>query len=331
MSTPLPVRSGRSGWTLYFYYMTKVPYKEPALDYAGQLKRLKERGLVIENEAKALHLLENISYFRLSGYWYPILAHPKSEKTFKPGSSFNQAFSIYCFDRELRKVVSGELEKIEIAIRAKMIYILSHAFGPFWFHDRELFISPQKYEESISKLRIEKTRSDEFFIKDFDRKYSDSLPPSWMILEISSFGNLSSFYYNLKPGSVKRTIANHFGLEEKVFESWLHCLVYVRNICAHHTRLWNRVLSISPKIPISPSKPWLKEVELGTASKTGMSENINNRTFFLLCMIIYLLGTINPNHSFSEKIKGLLKKYPLIDLKAMGFTQEWESEAIWNP
>ena len=138
MSTPLPVRSGRSGWTLYFYHMPKVPYNEPALDYSGQLKRLKHRGLIIENEAKALHLLENISYFRLSGYWYPMLAHPKSEKTFKPGSSFNQAFGLYCFDRELRKAISGELEKIEIAIRAKMIYTLSHAFGPFWFHNREL-------------------------------------------------------------------------------------------------------------------------------------------------------------------------------------------------
>lgn len=310
--------------------MLKVPYKEPPLDYAEQLKKLKDRGLKIENEAKALHLLEYISYFRLSGYWYPLLAHPKSEKKFKPGSSFSNAFNLYCFDRELRKIVSGELEKIEIAIRAKMIYILSHTFGPFWFNNRSLFQSMSKYDESFDKLRTEKTRSDETFIKEFENKYSDPLPPSWMILEISSFGNLSSFYYNLKPGINKRAIANHFGLEEHVFESWLHCFVYVRNICAHHTRLWNRVLSISPQIPRNPLKPWLKLVEVQNPLKGGKMEEINNRTYFLLSMIIYLLNTINPNHSFSFRVKDLIRKYPLIDIRAMGFTKNWELEELWK-
>src|SRR4030042_5685904 len=115
--------------------MPRVPYNKPALDYAGQLKQLKDRGLIVENDAKALHLLEYISYFRLSGYWYPMLASPKSDKIFKPESRFNNVFKLYCFDRELRKLVSGELEKIEIAVRAKMIYVLSHSNGPFWFRD----------------------------------------------------------------------------------------------------------------------------------------------------------------------------------------------------
>jgi abortive infection bacteriophage resistance protein len=98
--------------------MPKVPYTKPALSYADQLQLLKDRGLSIGNDAKALHLLETISYYRLSGYLYPMLDNPKSPHIFKPGSTFKNGFKLYCFDRELRKLILSELEKIEIAVRA---------------------------------------------------------------------------------------------------------------------------------------------------------------------------------------------------------------------
>src|SRR5690554_5500486 len=103
--------------------MAKVPYTKPALDYTAQLRQLESRGLIISNHEKAIHILERISYYRLSGYWYPMLLEPKSNHTFKEGSTFENAFKLYCFDRELRKLISGELEKIEIAVKAKVIYI----------------------------------------------------------------------------------------------------------------------------------------------------------------------------------------------------------------
>lgn len=310
--------------------MPRVPYDKPALDYAGQLKQLKDRGLTVENDAKALHILEKISYFRLTGYWYPMLEEPKTAKLFKQNASFNNAFRLYCFDRELRKLVSGELEKIEIAIRAKMIYVLSHSHGPFWFSDHTLFNNRKKHTESLEKLRVEKNRSDEVYIKSFNRKYSDPLPPSWMILEISSFGNLSSFYFNLKSGQEKRAIANHFGLEEHVFESWLHCFVYVRNLCAHHARLWNRILSITPQIPLSPPNTWINITSIPNYITGGPAIKINNRTYFLLSMIIYLLNTINPTHTFKDKLTELLKKYPNADIRAIGFPEGWEKESLWS-
>jgi abortive infection bacteriophage resistance protein len=310
--------------------MPRVPYDKPALDYAAQLKQLKDRGLNVENEDKALHLLEKISYFRLTSYWYPMLKDPKSEKLFKPDSSFNNAFKLYCFDRELRKLVSGELEKIEIAIRAKMIYVLSHSHGPFWFSDKTLFQNRKKHEESVTKLKVEKERSDEVYIKSFSRKYSDPLPPSWMMLEISSFGNLSSFFYNLKPGLEKRSIANHFGLEEHVLESWLHCFVYVRNLCAHHARLWNRILSITPQVPLSPMNKWITITSIPNPEADGHNIKINNRTYFLLSMIIYLLNIINPSHTFKNKLSELFAKYSNVDLRAIGYPEGWEKESMWS-
>jgi abortive infection bacteriophage resistance protein len=67
----------------------RVPYTKSALTYAGQVEILKSRGLLIEDEFKAEHLLKNISYYRLSGYWYPMLAYPKSAHRFKPGYKEN--------------------------------------------------------------------------------------------------------------------------------------------------------------------------------------------------------------------------------------------------
>ena len=103
-------------------------YSKPPLSYLDQLKLLKSRGLCVENDAKALHLLEHIGYYRLSGYWYSLLTQPKADHKFKEHASLNTAFKLYCFDRELRQLVLGEIEKIEVAVKSQMIHVLSHAF-----------------------------------------------------------------------------------------------------------------------------------------------------------------------------------------------------------
>jgi abortive infection bacteriophage resistance protein len=308
--------------------MPKVPYTKPALSYADQLQQLKDRGLIVESDKKALHLLENISYYRLSGYWYPMLATPKTAHNFKPGSSFNNAFKLYCFDRELRKLILGELEKIEVAIRAKMIYELSHRHGPFWYINSALFRNSSNHGKTLSKIGEEYNRSDEKFIVDFKRKYRVPMPPSWMMLELTSFGSLSKLYKNLSVTHDRRDIAHYFGLDDTTFESWLHSIVYVRNVCAHHSRLWSRVMRITPAIPTSPKYSFLNHTIIYDPT-TGRPTN-NNRTYFLLSMLIYWLNIINPKHTFKNKLFRLLNAYPMVDVNAMGFPVNWETEPIWN-
>ena len=140
-----------------------------------------------------------------------------------------------------------------------------------------------------------------------------------MTMEIASFGTLSILYGNLQPGRAKRSIAAYFGLPDTVFASWLHCIVYVRNICAHHSRLWNRILSIRPLMPRSPRNTFIALPASGT-----------QQTYFVLSMIIYLLNTVNPNHSFISRFKELLNRYPSIDVRAMGFPINWENEKLWE-
>ncbi|QJD77700.1 Abi family protein [Spirosoma rhododendri] len=298
--------------------MSRVAYRKPALIYQEQLDQLKNRGLLVQDDAKAMHLLAQVSYYRLSGYWYPLLSDKRTHQ-FKPGSTFETAFRLYCFDRELRKLVSAELEKIEVAVRAQMIYVLSHTYGPFWFADQALFANGVTHAKTMASLTTEYGRSDEEFINAFQQNYTDPLPPSWMLLEIASFGSLSMLYKNLVAGHAKRRIANQFGLDEKTFTSWLHSIVYLRNTCAHHGRLWNRAMSIQPRIPRKPQKKWLT------------SQTVNNdRTYFALSMILFLLQTVNPKHRFLKKLDSLFSSYPEIDKAAMGFETGWQKEPLWQ-
>lgn len=298
--------------------MPRAPYSKPALTYAQQVAQLQARGLEINNTPRAIHLLESISYYRLSGYWYPMLID-KANHIFKPNSTFQDAFQLYSFDRELRVMVLRALEKIEVSIRAKMIYILSHQHGVFWYQNPILFRNHIGHSRSLGSLQNEYNRSDEEFITAFGSKYSDPLPPSWMMLEITSFGTLSFLYSNLKPGRPKRAIANHFGLTDRIFSSWMHSIVYIRNVCAHHSRFWNRAMSISATMPLSPRKTWLADTTVR-----------NDKSYFMLSILLYLMQTINPGNTFVARFKVLLAKYPNVDESAMGFPSTWETEPLWS-
>jgi abortive infection bacteriophage resistance protein len=306
-----------------------VPFNKPFISYTDQINQLKYRGLIIDNDNKAEHILQNIGYFRLSGYWYPFLETPKNQHKFKRGSNFDTAFKLYCFDNELRKIVFSEIIKIEIAVRTKMVHTLAEKYNPFWHMNYALFNKAAIHDEIIDYFKEIYNKSDEQFIKSFKKNYTDPIPPSWMMLEISSFGKLSRMYSNLKSIPEKRHIANYFGLDENVFASWLHALVYTRNICAHNTRLWNRIMGISPQIPQSTHHSWIKTTDaFNTILKKNIS--INNRVYFILSIIRYLLLTINPQSTFNTTIQDILKKYPMVDKRAMGFPDTWQEEELWE-
>lgn len=302
-------------------------YSKPPLKYPELLSLLKSRGLAVENDAKALHLLEHIGYYRLSGYWYSLLKTPKTDHQFKDGASFDNAFRLYCFDRELRQLVLAEIEKIEVAVKSQMIHVLSHAFGPTWYTDSSRFNNHKnKHTITLNKLRDDFRQSRDDFVDAFKSNYTDYEPPCWIIMEVAPFGRISSLYKDLRGGRSKRAIADHFGLDDSTLASWLHCLVYLRNICAHHSRFWNRNLGITPQFPQKPGKTWLTYTT-GISSPTGLK---NERAFFVLSMILYFLQTVNPKNTFSQKLKSLLDKYPNIDVKAMGFPGGWEDELLWR-
>jgi abortive infection bacteriophage resistance protein len=305
--------------------MQKNEYQKPFLSYAEQIALLKSRGLSFKDEAKALNIFEMVSYYRLSNYWQPFLKDRQS-KVFKENTDFDSVFRLYKFDAALRRIIMAEIEKIEIAVRSKIAYILSLSSGSFWLEKESLFSNSEVYATIMSNIKEEINRSHESFILSFKKEYSNDIPPAFMALEAASFGTLSKIYKYLKLPNDKQEIARFFGLYGVVFESWLHSLVYVRNICAHHTRLWNRQMRIIP-LPLKTNKNHQK---IHTNIWLDNSQVCRDRIYIILSMIIYLLNTINPKHSFKQKLNALFSKYPDIDKAAMGFSADWQKEPLWN-
>ena len=162
------------------------------------------------------------------------------------------------------------------------------------------------------------SKSKEEFILHFKRTYSEPYPPSWILGELLTIGNVNAIYRNIKQNRIRKRIAKRFGLPINVFESWLTVIAVTRNACGHHSRVWNKQNAIQPAIPNSPAGEW---ITLPTDSM---------RAYFDLCIIKYFLNVISPNNDMQSKLTWLFIRFPEIDLKALGFPQGWETEPLWR-
>ena len=297
-------------------------FEKKPLTIEEQIHLLESRGLRFDDKQLAAHYLENISYYRLSAYWYTFLKDPKSNHEFKTGTNFQHAIDTYVFDRKLRLLIFDEIERIEIALRTQIIYHFSHQFGAMWYDDKKLFRKPQYYYK-FNKLMIdEMERTSEIFIRHYQNKYTDPPnPPAWMMLELASFGQLSLLYKNLRNADARKKVAEHFKLHENVLVSWLETLSYLRNTCAHHSRLWNRKIPKPPVIPEKPRALWLNELP---------PLDYHNRMYLALASIGYLLTSFMPSSSFKKRLIKLIDQYPALPLHYMGFPLKWKEDEFWK-
>src|SRR5690554_6374082 len=98
-------------------------YDKPAQTFRQQLELLKSRGLVIADESEALNQLSAISYYRLSGYWYPFRERTEQghvTSRFRQGTSFDQVLALYEFDRQSHFLVMDAIERVEVAVRTRL-------------------------------------------------------------------------------------------------------------------------------------------------------------------------------------------------------------------
>jgi len=295
--------------------MKRTHYSQSQISVEEQISMLKSEGLGFDDEEKAMHLLRNISMFRMKSHLRPL--KNGNGGGFKQGSTFEQAYSIYKFDAKLRKMIYSELEKIEVSIRTQLSLVMSKNAGTYWFVEPSNFRDKQRHSTLLGILSNELRRSDDDAIIDFHKKYDDDFPPSWMTMEVSSFGTLSMLYKQIKGGRSRREVAAFYGLADTVLESWLHSIVYVRNICAHHGRLWNRTLRIQPLTPRHTKHPFV-------ASSADKS-----KVFYIICIILYLLKIINPNSTFASRLKGLFAASPFIETYLMGVPCGWKDENLF--
>ena len=294
---------------------TKLPVSIPE-----QIEKLKNRRLHFLDEKKAANYLSNISYYRLRAYTYPFQDNDNPNHPFIQKVNFEDIIKLYVFDRRLRLLIFNAIEKIEVALRTQIIYHYSLTYGGFWHLKPELYNNAVYFAEQIASLQKEIDRSNETFIKHYKETYDDPKePPCWMSLEVSSIGLLSKMFSNLKKEKCKDKITVHFGLKDvDVLTNWMHCFSVIRNICAHHGRLWNRRL---PKITL-PRKTLCTFVD--------NKQIHNNKTYAYLCCILYVLNIISPKHSLKNSLINLMKTCPMMQEKEMGFPKNWQQEQMWQ-
>lgn len=268
-----------------------MKYAKPWLSLDDQADLLIKRGLDGERDLFKARL-SSVNYYRLSGYLYPFRI---AGDAYKQGTTFEEVWRRYVFDRRLRLMVMDAIERIEVAVRSQLAYHHANHHGPFGYADDPSSLPklrPEKYQEFLTRVSDETDRSHELFVNHFRDKYGDVHPflPVWMMTEVMSFGTVLTFFKG-SSHQVKRGVASFFGMPDTVFESWLLALTTVRNICAHHARLWNRVLGVKPMTPRPAGFPdWHRPIHIQ-----------NERVFAILTICRYCLTRVAPAKQVAAK------------------------------
>lgn len=308
---------------------------KPWRSYKEQLQLLQARGLLVDNPAMALDYLERIGYYRLSGYWYPLRAIDQAASNiqgkavrsdqFMPGSRFEDVIRLYVFDKKLRLLALDALERIEMAVRVDVSHLLGQR-NPLAYQD------PSFLHGNFSKKQIEKgpdagktlhqiwlgkyqsllqRARKEAFVVHHQQQYGAL--PIWAAIEVWDFGLLSKLFAGMQYAD-QQMIAGLYGAPDgKTFAKWLRSLNFIRNVSAHHGRLWNiNVVELSP-VP----KNWPES--LGN----------NTRPFFYFCLMQQLLHVICPNSTWWARFQQLLTEdFPVMANEAVtrtdfGVFTEW--------
>lgn len=302
---------------IYFMKFTK-----PAIDVDAQIALLKQRGLVVHDGGLARHYLQFVGYYRLAGYALPLQVNYNADGShrFLDGTTFEDVLDLYVFDRKLRMAVMDAVERIEVAVRALLSQTMSELHGPHWFTEAAHFVPSFRHAKFIDRVKDDighdssRAAVRQTFIKHYYDKYGDpDLPPSWMVFETLSFGTVSQAFKNLTRQNQK-PVAKAFGLDGTVLGSWLHALSYVRNLAAHHQRLWNRVYTIKP-----------------IAARHLATDLQDTTRFYAQAVIIQaLLRVVAPESRWAQRLADLMAQHPSVRSDRLGFPEGWQQRAIWR-
>lgn len=295
----------------------KRPFNKPPTTYAQQLVLLTDRGMRIDDPDRAAFYLQHLNYYRLGAYWLPFEADHGSHR-FISGTSFEDVLNLYIFDRELRLLLLDAIERFEVSVRSQWAYHLAHEHGPHAHLDPALALNAPRWRTNLDRLSEEVFRSDETFIRHLTRTYREDLPPVWAVCEVMSLGLLSRWYNNLKPMATRRAISSVYLTDQRVLESWLHHLTFIRNLCAHHSRLWNREFTITPELPRT------KPANLASECVAGSRKLYNT-----LLILLHLMDVIAPVHHWRARLVGLIETHKP-PVAAMGFPADWTERDLWT-
>lgn len=300
---------------------SKVAYEKPTSLPGDLITRLRERGLVIEDEHIAENALRFVGYYRLRGYFYPFYRMTEERvprvhepKRFLPGTTLGQVIDLYEFDRRLRLIILEQIQKVEVALRTCLSEHMSARYGAHWFMNLAIMRPDYDHQEFFRQIAGAK----EVFIQHYRERYSTPVcPPSWMITEVMTFGTWSAMYASI-PVSDQRAIARMFSLNSHdVLGSWFHTLSHLRNLCAHHNRVWNRHFMV-----------------FAPMHNNGYEHHFTHRKHTLYCRLAilkYLSDQVSWSDGLKEQLDTLMAQPPAcVTWEKMGFPQRWRDDPLWT-
>ena len=286
------------------------PYGKPALAPPALLAHLQSRGLAVPHPIEALRALESIGYYRLLIYMRPLqqLGPPK---TFLPGTTFDDVLELYNFNRELRLLSLDAVERVEVALRAAVVSQVAVVHGPHFYLDPAHFREIDGFVEFFQAARSARYLGASHYRATYD---DPGLPPVWTVMEAITYGTLSRLFSNLALQH-RKAISLRFGFDETVLVSWFRSLNVLRNMCAHHNRLWNfQMLVDQPRV-----------------AKKLRSELASTDRFYARAVVLAaLLRSLDPASRWKQRLQDLLARYPGVPLSAMGFPADWHTRDFWR-
>lgn len=281
------------------------------LNFSDQIERLiKYHNLTIDDPEKAISILMKVNYYRLSGYGIGLKKKDDKEK-YRDGLKLEDLYSLYIFDIKLRNVIFHAIEHIEIKLRCELSYLLAIKYGAAGYLDFNNFeCGKEKHDAFINKFYEEVNRQRNIpFVKHHIHNY-DNRFPIWVAVELLSFGSLSKLYSYLKKED-KKIISKKYNTDPVYLNSWIQCLVEIRNICAHFNRLYN--------LPFKQMPSLYKENQI-YLNKKGV-----HKLFPVILVMRRILNSNDVWKDLFDKLKQTIDEHKdVVNLSFMDFPSDWE-------
>lgn len=326
-------------------------YPKPHLSYEDQVATMVARGLECFDTEAAVALLKSVGYYRLSAYVYPFreLLHPDAQRQASPvhyrtdairdGVNLKHVEGLWRFDRKLRLLCLDAVETVEIGLRTKVAYVLGER-DPFGHvHrgslDSDICRAPVRrndpggldaFDDWMARYAALQTKArSEDFVRHNLYKYGEPLPV-WIAVEFLDMGALVRLYGLLDKRDQNR-IAKEVGVSGgPLLAAWLEQINYVRNISAHHSRLWNRTLTYKTRR--------FNSAQVDPTLQHAAQSEPRDKAYLILAILAYLVRRLDPKANWPLTLRTHLRKFP--DLPGlnvhddMGFPEGWEDLPLWT-
>ena len=208
-----------------------------------QIELLKNKGLTINDISYAKQILFKENYFFLMGYRYLFMKNSR-EKKFNNGTTFDELYAVFLFDRHIRNIMFKNILIVENNIKSIISYRLSKKYG---FKEKD-YLNPENFTKDpmrdrqvydvISKMKRQIRVNGKQHSATQHYMYNYGYIPMWVLVKVLSFGLISELYSILKVED-KEFIASTYEIDEEELTIYLNLLSNFRNICAHEDILYD--------------------------------------------------------------------------------------------